>query len=47
LALVVICGQPCSGKSTVALCLSVALKESESSSTIRIIDEASFHVDRN
>jgi protein KTI12 len=47
MALVVICGQPCSGKSTAALCLSVALKESESSSTIRIIDEASFHLDRN
>ncbi|KAG6759879.1 hypothetical protein POTOM_036373 [Populus tomentosa] len=47
MALVVICGQPCSGKSTAALCLSVALKESESNSTIRIIDEASFHLDRN
>ncbi|KAG5240187.1 protein KTI [Salix suchowensis] len=47
MALVVICGQPCSGKSTAALCLAEALKESDSNSTIRIIDEASFHLDRN
>lgn len=47
MALVVICGQPCSGKSTAALCLAEALKESESKLTIRIIDEASFHLDRN
>lgn len=47
MALVVICGQPCSGKSTTALCLSEALKESEPKPTVRIIDEASFHLDRN
>jgi protein KTI12 len=47
MALVVICGQPCSGKSTAAFFLAEALKESESNSTIRIIDEASFHLDRN
>uniref|UniRef100_A0A2P2JW63 Protein KTI12 homolog n=1 Tax=Rhizophora mucronata TaxID=61149 RepID=A0A2P2JW63_RHIMU len=47
MALVVICGQPCSGKSMAALCLSEALRELESKLTIRIIDEASFHLDRN
>lgn len=47
MALVVICGQPCSGKSTAAICLAEALKESESKFNIRIIDEASFHLDRN
>ncbi|KDP41289.1 hypothetical protein JCGZ_15696 [Jatropha curcas] len=47
MALVVICGQPCSGKSTAAICLSEALKESESKLTVRVIDEASFHLDRN
>ncbi|KAF5741691.1 hypothetical protein HS088_TW10G00695 [Tripterygium wilfordii] len=47
MALVVICGQPSSGKSTAALCLAEALKESESKQTIRIIDEATFHLDRN
>lgn len=47
MALVVICGQPCSGKSTAALCLADALKESETNPTVRIIDETSFHLDRN
>ncbi|KAF3943595.1 hypothetical protein CMV_029864 [Castanea mollissima] len=47
MALVVICGQPCSGKSTAALFLAEALKESESKQTVRIIDESSFHLDRN
>lgn len=47
MALVVICGQPCSGKSTAAVCLEEALKESESKLNIRVIDEASFHLDRN
>lgn len=46
MALVVICGQPCSGKSKAALCLAEALKESESKQ-VRIIDEACFHLDRN
>ncbi|CAM8912864.1 unnamed protein product [Rhodiola kirilowii] len=47
MALVVICGQPCSGKSTAALCLAEALKEVESNLTVRIIDEGSLHLDRN
>lgn len=47
MALVVICGQPCSGKSTAALCLSEALKCSGSNPTVRIIDETSFHLNRN
>lgn len=47
MALVVICGQPCSGKSTAAVCLDGALKDSESKLTVRVIDEASFHLDRN
>ncbi|KAK6921928.1 Protein KTI12/L-seryl-tRNA(Sec) kinase [Dillenia turbinata] len=47
MALVVICGQPCSGKSTAANCLAEALKDLESPPTFRIIDEASFHLDRN
>ncbi|XP_057744165.1 protein KTI12 homolog [Arachis stenosperma] len=47
MALVVICGQPCSGKSKAALCLAESLKESEVKYQVRIIDEASFHLDRN
>ncbi|EXC22073.1 hypothetical protein L484_006657 [Morus notabilis] len=47
MALVVICGQPCSGKSTAAHSLAEALKESESKPAVKIIDEASFHLDRN
>ncbi|KAI3729240.1 hypothetical protein L6452_17893 [Arctium lappa] len=47
MALVVICGQPCSGKSKAALCLAEALKDIESKPTVRIIDETSFHLDRN
>lgn len=47
MALVIICGQPCSGKSKAALCLSEALKDIESNPTVRIIDETSFHLDRN
>ncbi|KAI4355069.1 hypothetical protein L6164_003881 [Bauhinia variegata] len=47
MALVVICGQPCSGKSKAAICLAEALKESESKQQVRIIDEASLHLDRN
>lgn len=47
MALVLICGQPCSGKSTAALCLAEALKESNVKQAIRIIDETSFHLDRN
>ncbi|WCJ22130.1 hypothetical protein M5689_004231 [Euphorbia peplus] len=47
MALVVICGQPCSGKSTAAVCLEEALKESESKLTVRIVSESSLHLDRN
>nr|XP_043606564.1 protein KTI12 homolog [Erigeron canadensis] len=47
MALVVICGQPCSGKSMAAQCLSEALKDVESKPNVRIIDETSFHLDRN
>lgn len=47
MALVVICGQPCSGKSSAAKCLSEALNESECKQTVRIIDETLFHLDRN
>ncbi|KAG6397781.1 hypothetical protein SASPL_144242 [Salvia splendens] len=47
MALVVICGQPCSGKSTTAACLAEALQEAESKPPARIVDESSFHVTRN
>ncbi|KAM7484419.1 hypothetical protein LguiA_000428 [Lonicera macranthoides] len=47
MALVVICGQPCSGKSKAALCLAEALKALENPPTVRIIVETSFHLDRN
>lgn len=47
MALVVICGQPCSGKSTSALCLAEALHDTEPNPSVRIIDETSFHLDRN
>lgn len=48
MALVVICGQPCSGKSKAALTLAEALKQSpELKHQVRIIDEACFHLDRN
>ncbi|KAF7826054.1 protein KTI12-like protein [Senna tora] len=47
MALLVICGQPCSGKSKAALCLAQALTESESKHQVRVIDEAFFHLDRN
>lgn len=42
-----ICGQPCSGKSTAAIRLLEAIKDSESNVTVRIIDETSLHLDRN
>lgn len=47
MALVVICGQPCSGKSTAALSLSEALNNTELKPTVRIINETSFHLNRN
>lgn len=47
MALVVICGQPCSGKSKAAISLSEALNNTESKPTVRIINESSFHLNRN
>ncbi|CAF2108757.1 hypothetical protein Bca4012_094067 [Brassica carinata] len=47
MALVVICGQPCSGKSIAAITLAESLKKSDTKQSVRIIDEASFHLDRN
>lgn len=47
MALVVICGQPSSGKSTAASCLAEALKDTESKPSVRIIDETAFHLNRN
>ncbi|EPS66192.1 hypothetical protein M569_08584 [Genlisea aurea] len=47
MALVVICGQPCSGKSTAATCLADALQESEPKPSVRIVNESAFHLDRN
>lgn len=47
MALVVICGQPCSGKSTAAAILADALQEAESKPSVRIINESSFHLTRN
>uniref|UniRef100_A0A0E0MEZ0 Protein KTI12 homolog n=2 Tax=Oryza punctata TaxID=4537 RepID=A0A0E0MEZ0_ORYPU len=47
MALVVICGQPCSGKSAAAACLAAALRSSTSDLTVRIIDESSLHLGRN
>ncbi|GAA0152226.1 hypothetical protein LIER_10758 [Lithospermum erythrorhizon] len=47
MALVVICGQPCSGKSSAALCLLEALNDTEMKPLVKIIDETSFHLDRN
>ncbi|KAG0466096.1 hypothetical protein HPP92_017676 [Vanilla planifolia] len=47
MALVVICGQPCSGKSTAALCLASALEATEPKPKVRIIDEFSLNLSRN
>lgn len=47
MALVVICGQPCSGKSTAAACLAEALGQTEPEPSVRTIDETSFHLSRN
>lgn len=47
MALVVICGQPCSGKSKAALLLAESLKESDSNPVVKVIDETSLHLDRN
>eukprot|EP01018_Ginkgo_biloba_P023666 Gb_12362 [translate_table: standard] len=45
MALVLMCGQPCSGKSTAANCLAQALQSQPYD--VRIIDEPSLHLDRN
>lgn len=49
MALVLLCGQPCSGKSTAAECLRRALESQRPSSScnVRTIDEPSLHLDRN
>ncbi|XP_068648690.1 protein KTI12 homolog [Aristolochia californica] len=47
MALVVICGQPCSGKSTAAMCLTEALQGIDPKPIVRLIDESSLHLDRN
>ncbi|KAF8680730.1 hypothetical protein HU200_012710 [Digitaria exilis] len=47
MALVVMCGQPCSGKSAAAGCLAAALRSSSTDLTVRIIDESSLHLGRN
>nr|CAD1818163.1 unnamed protein product [Ananas comosus var. bracteatus] len=47
MALVVICGQPCSGKSTAAALLAEAIRATDPKPTVRIIDESSFHLSRN
>jgi protein KTI12 len=46
MALVIICGQPCSGKSTAAACLSKALEKTTNMPVI-LIDEPSLNLDRN
>lgn len=46
MALVIICGQPCSGKSTAAACLTKAL-EKASNVPVILIDEPSLNLDRN
>ncbi|KAJ1692249.1 hypothetical protein LUZ63_008947 [Rhynchospora breviuscula] len=52
MALVVMCGQPCSGKSTAAILLSEALQSAcatggDQRLALRIIDESSLHLGRN
>lgn len=47
MALVVMCGQPCSGKSEAAACLAAALRSSVPDVTVRVIDESSLHLGRN
>lgn len=48
MALVVICGQPCSGKSTAAACLADAIQSvDDPKPSVRIIDESSLHLGRN
>jgi protein KTI12 len=52
MALVVMCGQPCSGKSTVAMRLADSLQSAFATGgdqrlAVRIIDESSLHLGRN
>ncbi|KAL6660657.1 hypothetical protein ACP70R_001692 [Stipagrostis hirtigluma subsp. patula] len=47
MALVVMCGQPCSGKSAAAACLAAALRSSSTDLSVRIIDESLLHLGRN
>lgn len=47
MALVVMCGQPCSGKSAAAACLAATLRTSSTDLIVRIIDESSLHLGRN
>ncbi|XP_039772947.1 protein KTI12 homolog isoform X2 [Panicum virgatum] len=47
MALVVMCGQPCSGKSAAAACLAAALRTFSTDLIVRIIDESSLHLGRN
>lgn len=47
MALVVMCGQPCSGKSEAAACLAAALRSSVPDVTVRVIDESSLHLGRD
>ncbi|XP_073393103.1 protein KTI12 homolog isoform X2 [Physcomitrium patens] len=46
MALVIICGQPCSGKSTAAACLMKALEKTINMPVV-LIDEPSLNLDRN
>lgn len=46
MALAIICGQPCSGKSTAAACLMKAI-EKTSTMPVILIDEPSLNLDRN
>jgi len=46
MALVLMCGQPCSGKSTAAACLIKALEQQHGTPVI-LIDEPSLNLDRN
>lgn len=45
MALVVICGQPCSGKSTVAETLKARFLEK--AAAVVVVDEPSLHLDKN
>ncbi|KAF3340971.1 protein KTI12 [Carex littledalei] len=52
MALVVMCGQPCSGKSTAVIRLADALQSASATGgdqrlTVRVIDESSLHLGRN